>query len=208
MPKTFKVSVHFSSFQLLSRVWLFATPWITARQASLSITSSWSIFKLMSIELVMTSSHLIFCRPLLLPPVPPSIRVFSNESTLRMRWPKYWSFSFNINPSNEHPGMILFIHYSSAVYWCMLCTGIELGAYVFSAQLITRQDLISWSLFYKLENLKNKHFWYHVMNFHLIIMWNPSQTTLAPLNSWRLLIGHLITLLLFICSLTDFTILC
>ena len=96
----------FSSVQSLSRVRLFATPWITARQASLFITNSWSSPKLMSIELVMPSSHLILCRPLLLPPVPPSIRVFSNESTLRMRWPKYWSFSFNIGPSNEHPGLI------------------------------------------------------------------------------------------------------
>ena len=99
----------FSSVQSLSCVRLFATPWIAAHQASLSITNSWSLLKLMSIELVMPSSHLIFCRPLLLlPPIPPSIRVFSNESTLRMRWPKYWSFSFNIGPSNEHPGLISF----------------------------------------------------------------------------------------------------
>ena len=100
---------HISSVQLLSRVWLFETPWITARQASLSITNSRSSLKLMSIESVMPSSHLILCRPfLLLPPIPPSIRIFSNESTLRMRWPKYWSFSFSINPSNEHPGLISF----------------------------------------------------------------------------------------------------
>ena len=86
-----------------------ATPWITACQASLSITSSWSLLKPMSIELVMPSSHLILCHPLLLlPPIPPSIRVFSNESSLHMRWPKYWSFSFSINPSNEHPGLISF----------------------------------------------------------------------------------------------------
>ena len=86
-----------SSVQLLSRVWLFATLWIVARQASLSITSSWSSLRLTSIELVMPSCHLILCRPLfLLPPIPPSIRVFSNESTLHMRWPKYWSFSFSI----------------------------------------------------------------------------------------------------------------
>ena len=86
-----------------------ATPWITARQASLSITNSQSLLKLMSIELVMPSSHLILWHPLLLlPPIPLSIRVFSNESTLRMRWPKYWSFSFNISPSNEHPGLISF----------------------------------------------------------------------------------------------------
>ena len=94
--------VQFSSVQLLSRVWLFVTPWITARQASLSITNSLSLLKLMSIELVMPSSHLILCRPLLLlPPIFPIIRVFSNESTLHVRWPKYWSFSFSISPSNE-----------------------------------------------------------------------------------------------------------
>ena len=99
----------FSSVQSLSCVWLFVTSWITARQASLSITNSWSSLKLMSIESVMPSSHLILCRPLLLlPPIPPSIRVFSNESTLRMRWPKYWSFSFSISPANEHPGLISF----------------------------------------------------------------------------------------------------
>ena len=97
-------SVQFSSVHLLSRVWLFVTPWTAACQASLSITNSRSLLKLMSIELVMPSNHLILCHPLLLlPPIPPSIRVFSNESALRMRWPKYWSFSFNISPSNEHP---------------------------------------------------------------------------------------------------------
>ena len=99
----------FSSVQSLSRVRLFATPWIAARQASLSITNSRNWPKLMSIESVMPSSHLILCRPLLLlPPIPPSIRVFSNESTLRMRWPKYWSFSFSISPSNEYLGLISF----------------------------------------------------------------------------------------------------
>ena len=98
-----------SSVQLLSRVQLFVTPWIVASQVSLSITNSWSLLKLTSIELVMPSSHLILCHPLpLLPPIPPSIRVFPNESTLRMRWPKYWSFSFSISPSNEHPGLIYF----------------------------------------------------------------------------------------------------
>ena len=101
--------LQFSSVQSISHVRLFATPWIAARQASLSITNSQSPPKLMSIELVMPSSHLIFCRPLLLlPPIPPSIRVPSNESTLCMRWPKYWSFSFSISPSNEHPGLISF----------------------------------------------------------------------------------------------------
>ena len=102
-------SVQFSLVQLLSRVWLFATPWIAARQASLSVTNSQSSPKLMSIESMMPSSHLILCRPLLLlPPIPPSIRVFPNESTLRMRWPKYWSFSFSISPSKEHPALISF----------------------------------------------------------------------------------------------------
>ena len=91
---------QFSSVQSLSHVRLPATPWIAARQASQSITNSWSSLKLMSIELAMPSSHLILCRPLLLlPPIPPGIRGFSNESTLRMRWPKYWSFSFSISPS-------------------------------------------------------------------------------------------------------------
>ena len=97
------------SVQSLSCVRLFATPWIAACQASLSITNSQSLLKLMTIKLVMPSRHLILCHPLLLlPPIPPSIRVFSNESTLRMRWPKYLSFSFSISPSNEHPGLISF----------------------------------------------------------------------------------------------------
>ena len=98
-----------SSVQLLSRVQLFATPWIAARQASLSITNSRSLLKLMPIELVMPSSHLILCCTLLLlSPITPSTRAFSNESTLLMRWPKYWSFSFSISPSSEHPGLISF----------------------------------------------------------------------------------------------------
>ena len=97
------------SVQSLSCVRLFATPWITARQASLSITNSQSSLRLKSIESVMPSSHFILCRPLLLlPPIPPSIRVFSNESALHMRWPKYWSFSFSIIPSKEIPGLISF----------------------------------------------------------------------------------------------------
>ena len=99
---------HFSSVQSLSCVQLFAIPWTTARQASLSITNSWSLLKLMSIELVMPSNHLIFCRPLLLPSIFPSIRVFSNESVLHIRWPKYWSFSFSISPSNECSGLTSF----------------------------------------------------------------------------------------------------
>ena len=98
---------QFSSVQSLSCVQLFVTPWIAARQASLSIPNSQSSLKLTSMESVMPSSHLILCRPLLLlPPIPPSIRVFSNKSTLRIRWPKYWSFSFSIISSKEHPGLI------------------------------------------------------------------------------------------------------
>ena len=98
-----------SSVQSLSHVWLFVTPWTAACQAFLSITNSWSLLKLMSIELVMPPNHLILCHPLLLPPsIFPSIRVFSNESTLCIRWPKYWSFSFSISPSNEYSGLISF----------------------------------------------------------------------------------------------------
>ena len=100
---------QFSSVQLLSRVRLFATPWAAARQASLSITNSRSILKLMSVESVMPSNRLILCHPLPLPPsIFPNIRVFSNESVLRIRWPKYWSFSLNISLSNEYSGLISF----------------------------------------------------------------------------------------------------
>ena len=94
------------SVQSLSHVWLFVTPWTAARQAFLSITDSRSLLKLMSIELVMPSNHLILCHPLVPPSFFPSIRVFSHESVFRIRWPKYWHFSFNISPSNEHPGLI------------------------------------------------------------------------------------------------------
>ena len=97
-----------SSVQSLSRVWLFVTPGTATHQASLSITNSLSPPKPMSIELMMSSNHFILCCPLLLPSIFPSIRVFSNESALHMRWPKYWSFSFNISPSNEHPGLTSF----------------------------------------------------------------------------------------------------
>ena len=109
-PLSRKIHIYqFSSVQSLSRVRLFATPWIAARQASLSITNSRSSLRLMSIKSVMPSSHLILCRPLLLlPPIPSSITVFSNESTLHMRWPKYCSFSFSIIPSKEQPGLISF----------------------------------------------------------------------------------------------------
>ena len=108
----FLSSVQFSSVQSLSRAWLFVTPWIAARQASLSITNSRSLLKFMPIESVMPSNHLILCHPLLLPPSNfPSITVFSNESALRIRWPKYWSFSFSISPLNEYSGLISFIFF-------------------------------------------------------------------------------------------------
>ena len=103
------IFLHFSSVQSLSRVWLFATPWTAARRASLSIPNSRSLLKLISIESVMPSNHLILCSPLLLlPSIFPSIRVFSKESVLHIRWPKYWSFSFSISPSSECSGLISF----------------------------------------------------------------------------------------------------
>ena len=110
-------SIQFSSVQSLIRVRLFATPWIAARQASLSITNSRSSLRLTSIESVMPSSHLTLYRPLLLPPIPPSIRVFSNESTLCMTWPKSWSFSFSIIPSKEIPGLYLSKSVCGVVFW-------------------------------------------------------------------------------------------
>ena len=109
VPPQPNINKYISSVLSLSRVRLFATPWTAACQASLSITNSRSLLKLMSIELVMPSNHLIICRPLLLPPsIFPDLKVFSNESALRIRWPKYWSFSFSVSPSNEHPGLISF----------------------------------------------------------------------------------------------------
>ena len=107
--KLSRLGVQFSPVQLFSHVRLFATPWTAAHQASLSITNSQTLLKLMSIEPVMPSNHLIFCHPLLLlPSIFPSIRVFSNESALRIMWPKYWSFSFSISPSNEYSELISF----------------------------------------------------------------------------------------------------
>ena len=117
----------FSSVQLLSNVRLFTTPWTTAHQASLSITNTWSLLKLISIESLMPSNHLILCRPLLLPhSILPSIRVFSNESVLHIRWPKYWSFSFSISPSDEYSRLISFridclLILPNFIYWiCMI----------------------------------------------------------------------------------------
>ena len=106
--KIMKGLFQFSSVQSLNRVWLFVTPWTAACQAYLSIINSWSLLKLMLIESVMPSNHLILCCPLLLSSIFPSIRVFSNESVLHIRWPKYWSFSFSISPSNEYSGLISF----------------------------------------------------------------------------------------------------
>ena len=109
MNDSFCHTVWKHSVQLLSLVQLFVTPWTEAHQASLSITSSWSLLKLMSIKLLMLSNHLILCHPLLLlPSIFPSIRVFPNESVLRIRWPKFWSFSFSISPSKEYSGLISF----------------------------------------------------------------------------------------------------
>ena len=161
-------SIHaISSVQSISHVWLFATPWITACQASLSITNTWSSPKLISIESVMPSSHIIFCRPLLLLSlIPPSIRVFSNESTFRMRWPKYWSFSFSISPSNEHSRLISFRmdwldllavqgtlksllqHHSSraSILWCSAFFTVQLSyPYMTTGKTIalTRQTLLA-----------------------------------------------------------------
>ena len=111
--RDFSLFPYNTSVQLLSRVWLFVIPWTAVRQASLSVTNSWSSLRLMSIESVMPSNCLILCRPLLLlPSIFPSIRVFSNESALRIRWPEYWSFSFSISPSNEYSGLI-----SSRIDW-------------------------------------------------------------------------------------------
>ena len=104
-----EIALHFSSVQFLSHVQLFATPWTAARQASLSITNPWSLLRLMSIESVMLSNHLILCHPLfLLLSIYPSIRIFPNESAVCIRWPKYWRFSFSISPSNEYSGLISF----------------------------------------------------------------------------------------------------
>ena len=138
----------FSSIQLLSCVQLFVTPWTAARQASLSITNSWSLLKLMSIESVMPSSHLVLCHPLhLLPSIFPSIRGFSNESALYIRCPKYWSFSFKISPSNEHPGLISF-----RMDWLDLLEGMGLSR-VFSNITVQKHQFFSTQL----SSLSNSH---------------------------------------------------
>ena len=131
-------TVQFSSVQSLSRVRPFVTPWIAARQASLSITNSRS--SLTSIELVMPSSYLILCPPLLLlPPIPPSIRVFSNESTFHMKWPKYWRFSFSISPSNEYPGLVdlqCYVNFCCTAKWFRYILGWPESLFEFSHILL------------------------------------------------------------------------
>ena len=197
---------QFSSVQLLSRVWLFATQWIAARQASLSITNSRSSLKLTSIESVMPSSHLILCCPLLLlPPIPPSIRVFSNESTLRMRWLKYWSFSFSIIPSKEIPGLISFRmdwldllavqgtlksllqHHSSkaSILWCSAFSTVQLShPYMTTGKTIA---LTRWTLIGKVMFLLSNILSRWVITFlprskRLLISWlqSPSAVILEP----------------------------
>ena len=129
-------SVKFSSVQSLCHIWLFVTPWTPTRQASLSIISSWSLLKLMSIESLMPSNHLILCCPLLLlPSVFSSTRVFSNESVLHIRWPKYWSFSFSISPSNEYSGLISF-RKVQLIYNVVLVSGISKVVQLYSFQIL------------------------------------------------------------------------
>ena len=197
---------NFSSVQSLSCVWLFATPWTTACQVSLSITNSQSSLKLMSIELVMPSNHLILCRPLLLLlSIFPSIRVFSNESALCIRWPKYWSFSFNISPSNEHPGLISFrMHWldllavqetlKSLLQHCSSETSILQRSTFFIIQLshpymITRKTIVltRWTFVGKVMSLLFNMLSRLVITFlprsrHLWISWlqSPSAVILEP----------------------------
>ena len=196
----------FSSVQSLSRVWLFATPWITAHQASLSITNSQSLHKPMSIESVMPSSHLILCCPLLLlPPIPPSIRVFSNESALHIRWTKYWSFSFSINPSNKYPGLISFRmdwldllavqgtlksllqHHSSksSILWCSAFFTVQLSPpYMTTGKTIalTRWTLVGKAMAMLFNMLSRLVITFLPTSKHLLISWlqSPSAVILEP----------------------------
>ena len=195
--------IQFSSVQSLSRVRLFVTPWIATCQASLSITSSWSSLRLTSIKSVMPSSHLILCRPLLhLPSIPPSIRVFSNEPTIRMRWPKYWSFSFSIIPSKEIPGMdwltlfavqgtlkSLLQHHSSkaSIFLCSAFFTVQLShPYMTTGKTIA---LTRWTLVGKVISLLFNMLSRLVITFpprskRLLISWlqSPSAVILEPKN--------------------------
>ena len=196
----------FSSVHSPSRVWLFATPWIAARQASLSIANSQSSLRLTSIEPVMPSSYLILCWPfLLLPPIPPSIRVFSNESTLRMKWPKYWSFSFSIIPSKEIPGLISFRmdwldliavqgtlksllqHHSSkpSTHWCSAFFTVHLShPYITNGKTIalTRQTFVGKVMSLLLNMLSRLVITFLPKSKHLLISWlqSPSAVILEP----------------------------
>ena len=198
-----------SSVKSFSRVWLIATPWIAACHASLSITNSWSLPKPMPIESLMPSSYLI-CHPLrLLPPVPPSIRVFSNESTLLMRWPKYWSFNFSISPSNEHPGQIYFRmdwldlleaqgtlkswrtiglqhHNSKAlIFWCSAFFTVQLShLYMTTAKTIalTRRTFVDKVMSLLFNLLSRLAIIFLPRSKHLLISWlkSPSAVILEP----------------------------
>ena len=205
LPKYFPTS--FSSVQSLSCVRLFVTPWTAARQASLSITNSRSSPRLTSIESVMPSSHLILCCPLLiLPPIPPSIRVFSNESTLRMRWPKYWSFSFSISPSNEHPGLIslrmdwldllpvqetlksLLQHHSAkaSILWRSAFFIVQLShPYMTTGKTITltRQTFVGKVMSLLFNMLSRFVLVFHPRSKYLLISWLQSLSAVKPMKS-------------------------
>ena len=198
--------IQFSSVHSLSHVRLFATPWLAACQAFLSITNSQSLLKLMSVELVMPSNILILCCPLLLlPPIHPSIRVFSNESTLRMRWPKYWTFSFSVSPSTEHPGLISFRmnwfdllavqgtlksllqHHSSkaSILRCSASFIVQLShPYMTTGKIIalTRQTFVGKVIYLLFNMLSRLVITFLPMSKHLLISWlqSPSAVILEP----------------------------
>ena len=199
----------FSSVQSLSRIQLFATPWTAACQASLFITNSWSLLKLTSTESVIPSNHLILCRPLLLPPsILPSIRVFSNESVLCIRWPKYWSFSFSISPSNEYSGLISFRmdwldllavqgtlknllqqHSSKvSILWCSAFFTVQLShPYMTTGKTIalTRRAIIGKIMSLLLNMLSRLVITFLPSSKHLLISWlqSPSAVILEPKNT-------------------------
>ena len=194
-----------SSVQLLSRVWLFAAPWTAARQASLSITNSQILFKLMSVESLMPSNHLVLCPLLLLPSIFPSIRGFSNESVFCIRWPKYWSFSFTISPSNEHSGLISFRmdwldhlavqgtlksllqHHSSkeSILWCSAFFTVQLShPYMTTGKTIalTRWTFVGKVMFLLFNMLSRLVITFLPRSKHLLISWlkSPSMVILEP----------------------------
>ena len=199
-------SFQFSSVQSLSHVQLIVTPWATAHQASLSITNSWSLLKLMSVESVTPSNHLILCHLLLiLPSIFPSIRVFSNESSLHTRWPKYWSFNFNLSPSNEHPRLVSFRmdwldllavqgtlksllkHHSSkaSVLWCSAFFTVQLShPYMTTGKTIalTRQTFVGKVMSLLFNMLSRLVITFLPRSKHLLISWlqSPSAVILEP----------------------------